>query len=136
MIYKLTQNSKLSVEHAVAIVRARNTGATSSVAAETSVAPMTQENYNQHADSLVAVENRLKIQENLINSLVEIMAKQNEESNKRHYELMDKLNKQTEVNKDLNDKLQIAVDMIQTLDSKVDKIEENERKGFFKRLFG
>ena len=76
------------------------------------------------------------MQRNLIDSMVEMMAKQNEETEKRHDELMDKLNKQTEINKDLNDKLSLAVDLIQKLDSKVDKIEENEKKGFFKRLFG
>ena len=136
MINKLTENSKLNVEHAVAVVMARNTQTTSSVASETSIIPTTRENNSQYANNLVAVENQLKMQRNLIDSMVEMMAKQNEETERRHDELMDKLNKQTEINKDLNDKLSLAVDLIQKLDSKVDKIEENEKKGFFKRLFG
>lgn len=51
-------------------------------------------------------------------------------------EIIDQLDKQTQINQDLNDKLNLAIDLIQKLDSKVEKIEENEKKGFFKRLFG
>jgi predicted transcriptional regulator len=136
MINKLTENSKLNVEHAVGMVMTHNTRTTSSVAGENSVISTSQQNNMQHDNAIIAVGNQLKMQQDLIHSLVEAMAMQSAESDKRHNELMDKIDKQTEINNDLNDKLLLAVDLIQKLDSKVDKIEENEKKGFFKRLFG
>jgi len=136
MINKLTENSKLNVEHAVAVVMTRNTQVTSSVAGVNAVVPTDQEIMNQHDSTLLAVGNQLKMQQDLINSLMEAIAIQRDESDKRHAELIGKIEKQDQVNKDLNDKLSLAVDLIQKLDSKVDKIEENEKKGFFKRLFG
>src|SRR5437763_5067393 len=136
MINKLTENSKLNVEHAVAVVMTRNTQVTSSVAGVNAVVPTDQEIMNQHDSTLLAVGNQLKMQQDLINSLMEAIAIQRDESDKRHAELIGKIEKQDQVNTDLNDKLSLAVDLIQKLDSKVDKIEENEKKGFFKRLFG
>jgi len=136
MINKLTENSKLNVEHAVAVVMTRNTQTTSSVAGENAVVPTDQEIMTQHNSLLLAVGNQLKMQQDLINSLVESIAIQRDESDKRHAELIGEIEKQEQVNKDLNDKLSLAVDLIKKLDSKVDKIEENEKKGFFKRLFG
>ncbi|TDK54754.1 hypothetical protein E2K98_28850 [Bacillus salipaludis] len=136
MINKLTENSKLNVEHAVAVVMTRNTQTTSSVAGANAVVPTDQEITNQHNSALLAVGNQLKMQQDLINSLVEAITIQRDESDKRHTELIGKIEKQEQVNKDLNDKLSMAVDLIQKLDGKVDKIEENEKRGFFKRLFG
>ena len=52
MINKLTENSKLNVEHAVAVVMARNTQTTSSVASETSIIPTTRENNSQYVTTL------------------------------------------------------------------------------------
>lgn len=142
-INKLTENSKLNVEHAVAVVMTRATQTTSSVAGSSAVIPTNGENNIQHDVSFMAVENQLKMLQDANRMLMEAMAMQSAESDKRHQEFMmeikkqsDQLDKQTQINKDLNDKLSLAVDLIHKLDSKVDKIEENEKKGFFKRLFG
>lgn len=135
-INKLTENSKLNVEHAVTVVMTRNTQMTSSVAATNEVIP-TNEVINQyHSEQLALLGNQLKTQNDLMASLVEALASLKQESDKHLEELNQKYEKQLQDNKDLNDKLSLAVNLIQKLDDKVEKIEENEKKGFFKRLFG
>lgn len=135
-INKLTENSKLNVEHAVTLVMSRNTQTTSTVAGTNAVIPTNQENTMQYDAALMAVGTQLKMQQDLINSLVGKLEMKSVESDKRHKELTEKIEKQLQINKDLNDKLSLAVDLIQKLDGKMDKLEENEKKSFFKRLFG
>ncbi|HHC3419118.1 TPA: hypothetical protein ACN7HN_005482 [Klebsiella pneumoniae] len=142
-INKLTENSKLNVEYAVTVVMSRNTQTTSTVAGSNAVISTNQENTMQYDAALMTVGTQLKMQQDLINSLVGKLEMQSVESDKRHKELTEKIEKQSQdiekqlqINKDLNDKLSLAVDLIQKLDGKMDKLEENEKKGFFKRLFG
>ncbi len=74
MIRKYAQE----LEHAVSLVMTRNTKTTCSAAVPNSIMTTNQPNNSQHAVS-VLLESNLKIQENLINSLAEMIIKQNEE---------------------------------------------------------
>lgn len=131
LINHLTENSKLNVEHAVAVVMT----STRTVAKEEEKAVVSTEQ-PQHDQSLATIQNQIQMQGNLIQNLVETFAREQQVLVNKIEQQQQQIEKLEQINKDSNDKLQLAVDMIQKIDGKLDKLEEKEKRSFFKRLFG